>query len=585
MTDLEPSSNPVRLYRHAVPRYYAEFREKVLRGERIVCNEIKAEMARIDALVAADNIYYDPEPVEGFIEFCETELVLTDGSDLIMLDEFKLWAEQLLGWYYFEELTVPMPRPDGKGTMYVRQRTLRRLINEQYLIVARSNAKSIYVSCLQAYFLVVDTHTTTQVTVAPTMAQADEVLSPIRNALARARGPVFKMLTQGSIFNTTGSKKDRPKLCSFLTDSILKILPMATDKLQGSRAMMFTVDEWLSGDTREDPSNAIKQSAAKNKDWFLLMISSEGTVRNSIGDTIKIELANVLKGEYQDVHRSIWWYKLDDIQEVNDPEMWIKACPNIGKTVSYETYTRAVQEMEANPTKRNDTLAKRFGLPMEGFAYYFKYEDTLPTLTRQEYWQMPCAMGADMSLGDDFCSFTFLFPLRKDEFGIKTLCFISELTLHRLDIARRYKYEEFMKEGSLRVMPGMVLDMPSIYDEIERYIEENEYDVLAFGYDPWNAKPFVERWEMNHTPFGVEKVPQGARTESVPLGELGVLVENHKLIFDQEMISWTMQHCIALTDNNGNRKLVKRRSDEKIDAIAALLDAYVAFKAHRERFE
>ena len=580
------------LYRHACPRYYGEFRDKVISGEIPVSQEVIMEMHRIDALIDNPSVFYDPEPVEAFIEFCENEMTLTDGSDVKLLDSFKLWAEELFGWYYFEETTVPMQREDGRGTRYVRKRTLRRLINEQYLIVGRSNAKSLYVTFVQAYFLICDKRTTVQVTTAPTMAQADEILSPLKTAITRARGPVFKLLTQGSLQNTTGNKNNRQKLAStkkgiqnFLTNSILEVRPMRVDKLQGSRAMIFSIDEWLSGDVREDVTTAAAQSAKKTKDWFVLSISSEGTVRNSVGDDIKIKLMKILKGEFIDPHTSIWWYKLDDESEVHDPNMWMKANPNLGVTVTYDDLQREVDKADAFPADRNDILAKRFGLPKEGFTYFFTFEETLPTSRNREYWQMACSMGIDLSLGDDFCAFTFLFPLGRGEFGIKSLCFISEHTLYHLPLVTRNKYEEMMQEGSLRVLNGAVLNMTEVYDEVDRYIDDCQYDVRCVGYDPYNAKAFIAQWEMRHSPYGVEKVPQGARTESVPLGEIKKLAERRCLIFDQEMIKYTMGNCVAIKDTNGNRKLVKRHNNEKIDAIAALLDAYVSYKVNEELFE
>lgn len=571
----------------AVPIYYGAFRDKVLRGEIPVNKEIEMEMNRIDALIANPGVYYDDEAVEGWIRFCETELTLTDGSDLFLLDSFKLWGEQVFGWYYFEERSIY--DPDLKH--YVRRNVVKRLINKQYLIVARGAAKSMYASTIQAYFETVDSSTTHQVTTAPTMAQADEVMSPFRTAITRARGPWFKFLTEGSLQNTTGARANRVKLAStkkgiqnFLNNSLLEVRPMSVDKLQGLRARIITIDEWLSGDVREDVVGAVEQGASKNDDYLIIATSSEGTVRNSVGDTIKMELMKILKGEFKNPHVSIWYYRLDDIKEVNDPAMWIKANPNLGKTITYETYQLDVERAENAPAARNDILAKRFGIPMEGYTYFFTYEQTVPHKKR-EYWEMPCALGADMSQGDDFCAFTFLFPLHDDYFGVKTRSYISERTLYRLPLAMRTKYEEFMQEGTLIVMPGTVLNMNEIYDDLDHYINEVVcYDVLCFGYDPYNAKEFVERWCTENGDFGVEKVIQGAKTESVPLGEIRDLAEDRKLLFDEELMSYTMGNCITLEDTNGNRKLLKKRYEHKIDNVAALMDAWVAYKLNRDAF-
>lgn len=575
----------------ATPKYYGMFRDAVIRGEIPVCEQISMEMNRIDALIANPGIWYDDQAIQGFINFCENELTLTDGDDLRLLDSFKLWAEQIFGWYYFVERSVYEPDPNGRGGHYVIKRIKKRLINKQYLIVGRGAAKSMYASCIQAYFLTVDPATTQQSTTAPTIRQAEEVLAPIKTALARARGPFFQFLTEGSLQNTTGSKADRVKLAStkkgiqnFMTNSLLEIVPMSIDKYQGRKDKVVTVDEWLSGDTREDVVGPAAQGAAKNEEYLIIAISSEGTVRNGPGDTIKMDLMNILKGEYPDIHTSIWWYKLDSIDEVGDPRMWVKANPNLGRTVSYETYQLEVEKAENNPAVRNDTLAKRFGIPMEGYTYYFTYEETLPH-RRRDYWQMPCALGADLSQGDDFCAFTFLFPLPKGAFGIKTRNYITELTLAKLPSAMRYKYDEFTKEGSLIVMPGTVLDMMEVYDDLDNYISEVQYDVRCFGYDPYNAKDFVARWETENGPFGVEKVIQGAKTESVPLGELKKLAAERLLLFDEELMTYTMGNCIAMEDTNGNRKLLKKRYDHKIDAVAAMMDAYVAYKLNRDAFE
>lgn len=575
----------------AVPIYYGKFRDAVLRGEIPVCREIDMEMNRIDELIANPEYYYDDKAVEGFIKYCENELTLTDGSDLELLDSFKLWAEEIFGWYYFEEQQVYTPYESGRGGRYITKYIKRRLVNKQYLIVARGAAKSMYGSCLQNFFLNVDVTTTHQITTAPTMKQAEEVLSPIRTAITRARGPFYKFLTDGSIQNTTGSKANRVKLAStkkgienFLTGSLLEIRPMRIDKLQGLQLKMATVDEWLSGDIREDVIGAIEQGASKVDDYLIVAISSEGTVRNGAGDTIKMELMDILKGDYKNPHVSIWWYKLDSIDEVADPDKWIKANPNLGKTVRYETYQLDVERAEKAPAARNDILAKRFGLPMEGYTYYFTYEETLPHRKR-EYWQMACSMGADLSQGDDFCAFTFLFPLSNGAFGVKTRNYITSLTLSKLPMAMRIKYEEFIKEGSLIVLEGTVLDMMEVYEDLDNYIVEHEYDVRSFGYDPYNAKEFVARWAAENGSFGIEKVIQGAKTESVPLGELKKLSEERMLLFDEELMTFTMGNCITLEDTNGNRKLLKKRLDHKIDAVAAMMDAYVAYKINREAFE
>lgn len=575
----------------ATPIYYGRFREAVMRGEIPVCREISMEMNRIDDLIANPGVYYDDKAVNGFIKFCERELTLTDGSDLKLLDSFKLWAEEIFGWYYFVERSVYVPDPGGHGGHYERKRIKKRLITKQYLIITRAAAKTMYLECLQAYFMTVDKSTTQQVTTAPTMKQAEEVLSPFRTALARARGPVFKFMTMGSIQNTTGAKSDRVKMAStkkgienFLTGSLLEIRPMTIEKLQGRRDRVATVDEWLSCDIREDPIGAIEQGAAKNEDYLIVAASSEGTVRNGCGDTIKMELMEILKGEYVNPHVSIFYYKLDAIDEVGKPEMWLKANPNLGQTVSYETYQLDVERAENSPGARNDILAKRFNLPMEGYTYFFTYEETLRHRHR-DFWQMPCVMGADLSLGDDFCSFDFLFPLENGYFGVKTRDYITSYTLSQLPLAMRQKYEEFMNEGTLQVFDGTVLDMMQVYDDLDAYILQSEYDVRAFGYDPYNAKEFVERWAQENGPFGIEKVIQGARTESVPLGELKKLSEQRKLLFDEALMEFAMGNCITLEDTNGNRKLYKQRHDKKIDAVAALMDAYVAWKLNRDAFE
>lgn len=581
----------------AVPIYYGMFRDAVIRGEIPICREIELEMNRIDRLIDDPGVYYDDKAVEGFIKYCENELTLTDGSDLNLMDSFKLWAEQIFGWYYFVEMDVYEPYPDGHGGRYITKEIKKRLIRKQYLIVARGAAKSMYASCLQSFFLNIDTATTHQVTTAPTMKQAEEVLSPIRTSITRSRGPYFKFLTEGSLMNTSGSKAQRVKLAStkkgienFMTGSLLEIRPMRKDKLQGLQLKIATVDEWLSGDVREDVIGAIEQGAAKEKnasgdnDYLIVAISSEGTVRNGVGDSIKMELMKILKGEFDDIHTSIWWYKLDTVDEVADPDKWVKANPNIGKTVSYETYQLDVERAEMSPANRNDILAKRFGLPMEGYTYYFTYDETL-THNHKDFCGMPCALGADLSQGDDFCAFTFLFPLSNGSFGVKTRNYISSLTLHKLPSAARSKYEEFMKEGSLIVLDGTVLDMMEVYEDLDNHIMESEYDVRCFGYDPYNAKAFVDRWATENGPFGIEKVIQGAKTESVPLGEIKKLSEERMLLFDEELMSFAMGNCIALEDTNGNRKLYKKRYQEKIDAVAAMMDAYVAYKLNREAFE
>lgn len=575
----------------ATPKYYGIFRDAVIRGEIPVCETISMEMNRIDALIDNRGIWYDDQAVEGFIRFCEEELTLTDGSDLRLLDTFKLWAEQVFGWYYFVERSVYVPSTDGHGGHYENRRIKKRLINKQYLIIARGAAKSQYESYIQNYFLNVDTTTTHQVHTAPTMKQAEEVLSPIRTAITRSKGPLFKFLTEGSINNTTGSKVNRVKLAStkkgienFLTGSLCEIRPMTIDKLQGLNSRINTIDEWLSGDVREDVIGALEQGASKNEDYLIIAVSSEGTVRNGPGDTIKMELMDILKGDYINPHVSIWWYRLDNIDEVADPEMWPKANPNLGKTVSYETYQLDVDRAEKAPSTRNDILAKRFGIPMEGYTYFFTYEETLKHRERK-YWQMPCALGADLSQGDDFCAFTFLFPLSRNAFGIKTRNYITEHTLMKLQPAMRVKYDEFIKEGTLIVMPGTVLDMMEVYEDLDNHIIEREYDVRCFGYDPYNAKDFVERWERENGPFGIEKVIQGAKTESVPLGELKKLAEDRLLLFDEELMTFAMGNCITLEDTNGNRKLYKKRYDQKIDAVAAMMDAYIAYKLNREAFE
>ena len=575
----------------ATPKYYGQFRDAGIRGEIPVCKEISMEMNRIDDLIANPGIYYDDKAMDGFVKYCENELTLTDGSDLKLLETFKLWAEQIFGWYYFVERSVYVPGSDNHGGHYVTKYIKKRLINKQYLIVARGAAKSMYGSCIQNYFLNMDTSTTHQITTAPTMKQAEEILSPIRTSITRSRGPLFKFLTDGSIQNTTGSKANRVKLAStkkgienFLTGSLLEIRPMSINKLQGLRCKIATVDEWLSGDIREDVIGAIEQGASKIDDYLIVAMSSEGTVRNGSGDTIKMELMDILKGDYINPHVSIWYYKLDSVDEVNNPELWIKANPNLGKTVSYETYQLDVERAEKAPSTRNDILAKRFGIPMEGYTYYFTYEETLPHKKRY-YEKMPCALGADLSQGDDFCAFTFMFPLQNGAFGIKTRNYISSLTMSKLPTAMRLKYEQFIDEGSLMVLEGTVLDMMEVYEDLDNFITKKEYDVRCFGYDPYNAKEFVTRWESENGPFGIEKVIQGAKTESVPLGELKKLSEERMLLFDQELMTFAMGNCITLEDTNGNRKLMKKRYDQKIDAVAAMMDAYIAYKLNKEAFE
>ena len=581
----------------ATPIYYGQFRDAVMRGEIPVCNEISLEMNRIDKLIENPGIYYDDQAINGFIAYCEDELTLTDGSDLHLLDSFKLWAEQIFGWYYFVDRSVYEPSPDGRGGRYITKRVKKRLINKQYLIVARGAAKSMYASCIQNYFLNIDTATTHQIVTAPTMRQADEVMSPIRTAITRARGPLIKFLTEGSLQNTTGSKANRCKLAAtkkgienFMTGSLIEVRPMSIDKLQGLRVKVATIDEWLSGDIREDVIGAIEQGAAKeqsdsvNNDYLILAISSEGTVRNGSGDTIKMELMDILKGDYISPHTSIWWYKLDSLDEVGDPEMWVKANPNLGKTVSYETYQLDVERAEKAPAAKNDILAKRFGMPMEGYTYYFTYEETLPHRKR-DYWKMPCALGADLSQGDDFCAFTFLFPLPNGCFGIKTRNYISSSTLRKLPAAMRIKYDQFMNEGSLIVLEGTILDMMEVYDDLDQHIIDCDYDVRCFGFDPYNAKDFVQRWQQENGAYGLEKVPQGVKTESVPLGELKLLSEESKLLFDEQLMSFAMGNCITLEDTNGNKKLYKKRREQKIDAVAAMMDAYIAYKLNRDAFE
>ena len=575
----------------ATPKYYGMFRDAVIRGEIPVNKEISMEMNRIDDLIANPGIWYDDEAVEGWILFCENELTLTDGEDLHLLDSFKLWGEQVFGWYYFIERSVYEPFPDGHGGQYVKKSIKKRLINKQYLIVGRGAAKSLYDTCIHAYYENVDTSTTHQITTAPTMKQAEEVMAPYRTAITRARGPLFKFLTEGSLQNTTGSRANRQKLVptkkgieNFLTGSLLEVRPMSIDKLQGLRCKVASVDEWLSGDIREDVIGAIEQGASKNDDYLIIATSSEGTVRNGSGDTVKMELMEILKGDYINPHVSIWWYKLDSVDEVSNPEMWLKANPNLGKTVTYETYQLDVDRAEKAPATRNDILAKRFGIPMEGYTYYFTYEETLPHRKR-DYWEMPCSLGADLSQGDDFCAFTFLFPLSNGSFGIKTRNYITEVTLMKLPMAMRMKYDEFMKEGSLIVMSGTVLDMMDVYDDLDDHIVERGYDVRSFGFDPYNAREFVERWERENGPFGIEKVIQGAKTESVPLGELKKLSEERMLLFDEELMTFAMGNCVTLEDTNGNRKLLKKRYEQKIDAVAAMMDAYIAYKLNKDAFE
>ena len=575
----------------AVPKYYGEFRDAVIRGEIPICREIEMEMHRIDDLIANPGVYYDDRAIDGFIKFCENELTLTDGGEVRLLDSFKLWAEQIFSWFYFVERSVYVPNENGHGGHYVTKKIKKRLTNKQYLIVARGAAKSMYASFIQNYFLTIDTSTTHQITTAPTMKQAEEVMSPIRTALTVSRGPLFKFLTEGSLQNTTGSKAKRAKLVStkkgienFMTGSLLEIRPMSINKLQGLRTKINTVDEWLSGETREDVIGAIEQGASKIDDYLIVAISSEGTVRNGIGDTIKMELMSILKGEYVNPHISIWYYRLDDISEVANPEMWPKANPNIDKTVSYETYQLDVERAEKAPASRNDILAKRFGIPMEGYTYFFTYEETLVHKFR-EYWRMPCALGADLSRGDDFCAFTFMFPLPDGCFGIKTRNYITSLTLNKLPLAMYQKYQDFIAEGSLIVMEGTILDMMEVYDDLDQFILDRQFDICAFGYDPYNAKEFVERWCKENGSYGVEKVIQGARTESVPLGELKKLAEERMLLFDEDIMAFSMGNCITITDTNGNRKLLKQRNDQKIDPVAAMLDAFVAYKVHIELFE
>lgn len=576
----------------ATPKYYGKFRDAVLRGEIPVCKEIEMQMQRIDDHIADPTLWYDDRAIDGFIAYCENELTLTDGEDLHLLDSFKLWAEDALAWFYFMNRSVYVPSKDGHGGHYVNKLVKKRLVNKQYLIVGRGAAKSLYDSCIQSYFGNVDTSTTHQITTAPTMKLAEEIMSPIRTAIVRARGPLFQFLTEGSLQNTTGSRANRQKLAStkkgienFLTNSLIEIRPMSIDKLQGLRCKIATVDEWLSGDVREDVVGAIEQGASKIDDYLIVATSSEGTVRNGPGDTVKMELMNILKGDYPNPHVSIWWYKLDSINEVKDPDMWLKANPNLGKTVTYETYQLDVERAENAPATRNDILAKRFGIPMEGYTYYFTYEETIPHKRKRDYWQMPCALGGDLSQGDDFCSFTFLFPLSDGRFGIKTRNYITELTLMKLPLAMRSKYDEFIEEGSLIVMPGNILDMMEVYEDLDNHIANINYDVRCFGYDPYNAREFVERWERENGPFGIEKVPQGSKTESVPLGELKKLAEERMLLFDEEIMSFCMGNCITMEDTNGNRKLLKKRYEAKIDAVASMMDAFVAFKLNREAFE
>lgn len=576
----------------ATPYYYGKFRDAVLRGEIPVCREVAMEMCRIDALISNPKYYYDRSKIEGFIEFCETEMTLTDGSDVRMLDSFKLWAEQALCWYYYVERSVYKPYKNNHGGRYVKNKILKRLINKQYLIVGRGAAKSLYESFLQAYVLVVDGDTTHQITTAPTMRQAEEVISPIKTAITRSKGCMFSFMTEGSIQNTTGSKKDRVKLAStkkgienLVSNSILEVRPMSIGKLQGLRTKLATVDEWLSGDLREDPIGAIEQGCSKMDDYLIVAVSSEGTVRNGSGDTIKLELMSILKGDYKNDHVSIWYYRLDDVSEVGDPSKWVKANPNIGKTVTYEVYQLDVERAENAPASRNDILAKRFGIPVEGHTYFFTYEETKCDLRQHDFWNMPCSMGIDLSRGDDFCAFTFLFPLRDGSFGVKTRCYISSSTLFRLPAATRMKYEDFIKEGSLMVLDGVVLDMMDVYDDLYAYIEDCGYDIRSVGYDPYNAKGFIERWANENGPYGIEKVIQGAKTESVPLGELKKLAESRRLIFDQDLMSFCMGNSIVLTDNNGNRKLAKLRNDQKIDSVAGMMDALVAYKIHKDNFE
>jgi phage terminase large subunit-like protein len=575
----------------AIPIYYGEFRDRVIHGELPVCKEISMEMNRIDQLIENPGVYYDDQAVEGFVRFCESELTLTDGSDLTLLDTFKLWAEQIFGWYYYVERSVYVPTANNRGGRYIRKRIKKRLVNKQYLIVARGAAKSMYASCIQNYFLNVETATTHQITTAPTMKQAEEVMSPIRTAITRARGPLFQFLTEGSLQNTTGSRATRQKLAStkkgienFLTGSLLEVRPMSIDKLQGLRPMIATIDEWLSGDIREDVVGAIEQGASKLDNYLIVAMSSEGTIRNSSGDTIKMELNDILRGDYINPHVSIWYYKLDDVKEVSDPKMWLKANPNLGKTVSYETYQLDVERAEKVPSTRNDILAKRFGIPMEGYTYFFTYEETLPH-RRRDFWSLPCALGFDLSQGDDFCAFVFLFPLPNGSFGIKTRCYISSLTLKKLPGAMRLKYEQFLEETSLQVLECTVLDMMEVYEDLDNFINDSQYDIRCVGFDPYNAKEFIERWERENGSYGIEKVIQGAKTESVPLGELKTLSEERMLIFDQELMTFAMGNAITLEDTNGNRKLLKKRYEQKIDPVAAMMDAYIAFKANKDQFE
>lgn len=579
----------------AVPRYYGQFREQVLRGEIPVCREISLEMNRIDALIRNPQFYYDEDAINGWVKFCENELTLRDGSDLFLMDSFKLWAEEIFGWYYFIEQSVAVPNATGGGMHFETRRIKKRLTNKQFLIVPRNNAKSMYASTVQGYYLTVDTSTTHQVTTAPTMKQAEEVMSPLRTAIARSRGPLMQFMTDGSLQNTTGSKANRQKLAAtkkgienFLTNSLLEIRPMSIDKLQGLDCKIATIDEWLSGDIREDVIGALEQGASKNDDYLILAISSEGTVRNGSGDTIKLELMDILTGKYYNPHVSIWYYKLDDLKEIEEgktnPKIWMKACPNLGKTAKYETYLQEVQRAEMAPASKNDILAKRFNIPVEGYTYFFTYEETIPH-RRRDFWQMPCAMGGDLSLGDDFCAFTFLFPLGRGSFGVKTRCYITSLTLSKLPAAMRMKYDDFIKEGSLIIMEGTVLDMMEVYDDLDKYIIDSQYDVRCFGFDPYNSRLFVERWIRENGEFGVEKVVQGAKTESVPLGELKILAEQRILIFDQDLMGFAMGNAIAIQDTNGNRKLSKKRSDEKIDSVAAMIDAYVAYKLNSDMFE
>lgn len=576
----------------ATPYYYGQFREKVMNGEIPISRQIAMEMNRIDEFIANPGIYYDKDKVEGWIRYCEAELTLTDGGDLELLDSFKLWGEQVFGWYYFVELSVYQPNANNRGGRYVKKRIKKRLINKQFLIVGRGAAKSLYISTIQSYFENIDKSTTQQVTTAPTMIQADEVMSPIRTAITRARGPLFKFLTEGSLQNTTGDRSKRVKLVStkkgienLLTNSIIQVRPMTISKLQGLRCKIATVDEWLSGSIREDVIGALEQGASKIKDYLIIAVSSEGTVRNGPGDSIKMELMDILKGDYVNPHVSIWWYKLDDIKEVSNPDMWLKANPNIGQTVSWETYQLDVERAEKSPSARNDILAKRFGIPMEGYTYFFTYEETIPTKKRIDFWQMPCALGIDLSQGDDFCAFLFLFPLKRGEFGVKVRCYIKSLALTKLAPAMRLKYDEFIEEGSLQVLEGTILDMDEVYEDLDKYIIDSQYNVCCLGYDPYNAKEFINRWIQENGPYGVEKVIQGSKTESVPLGEIKSLAEQRMLIFDQELYSFCMGNAITIEDTNGNRKLLKTRYDQKIDAVAGTIDALVSYKLHKDIFE